>query len=152
MSKKKHKRWRLFADPRVQGQFCLRVVIYWLVCQVTFFGAMLAFASVGGKESISPAALMNLAWPAFIMSILALPFALLDAVGFSNRFAGPVLNFRRRFADLAQGKDVGEMSFRPGDYYSDLSENFNKLRTRVGSSDPVAVEQSTTADEVTVGN
>ena len=141
MSKKKHNRWRLFADPKVQGQFCLRVVVYWLMCQLTLIGTMVAFASVGGKDQISPDALRQIAFPAFLVSMLALPFALLDTVGFSNRVVGPILNFRRRFASFVKGESVPEMSFRPGDFYEDLSANFNRLRSQTPSC------PSTTIDE-----
>lgn len=130
MSKRKHKRWRLFADPQIQGQMCFRVVIYWLVCQVSIIGALVAFASLGGKDKVSPDALWAVAWPALLASFMILPFALLDAVGFSNRIAGPLLNFRRRFSQLVNGKPTEEMYFRPGDYYEDLCENFNQLRAQ----------------------
>lgn len=141
MSKKKFNRWRLFADARVQGQFCFRVVIYWLMCQVTLIGAMIAFASLGGGDGVSPDELWAVASPAFLVSLLALPFALLDAVGFSNRFAGPILNFRRRFASFVQGKPVSEMSFRPGDFYEDLSKNFNQLRSQTASCESPATNE-----------
>ena len=144
MSKKKFNRWRLFADARVQGQFCIRVVIYWVMCQLTMLGGMIAFASIGGKDQISPEVLWQIAFPAALVSLLALPFALLDAVGFSNRFSGPILNFRRRFAEFVQGKPVNEMSFRPGDFYEDLSRNFNELRSRT----PSTTCESATTEEV----
>ena len=140
-TKRKHKRWRLFADARVQGQLCFRVVIYWLVCQFTTVGAMIAFASLG--KQVSPNMIWSFVGPAFFASLMILPFALLDAIGFSNRFAGPILNFRRRFADLVNGKPTSEINFRPGDYYEDLAENYNLLRKQSHLSNNFADEQET---------
>ena len=139
-SKRKHVRWRLFADARVQGQLCFRVVIYWLVCQFTMVGAMIAFASLGGTEQVSPDVIWSFVGPAFFASLMILPFALLDAVGFSNRFSGPIHNFRQRFADLVSGKPSRELNFRPGDYYEDLAENFNLLRKQQPFSDNIVEE------------
>ena len=50
---------------------------------------------------------------------------------FTNRSAGPLLNFRRKFAKLAEGEIPDELVFRGGDKYRDIEKNYNKLRTRM---------------------
>ena len=71
--------------------------------------------------------------PALFVSSLALPLALFDLILFSNRFAGPMLNFRRKFNELVEHETAETMHLRHGDFYPDLAENFNKLRDKIQS-------------------
>ena len=133
----KNKRWRVFADPLIQGGLCLRVAAYWVSAQVVTFIAFTALASLDDQN------VSNYILPAFIAGILILPFALLDLVVFSNKFAGPIHNFRRRFNLLAKGEETGAIKFRPGDYLMDLAKNYNAVRTQLGYSDEPENEEAT---------
>ena len=73
-----------------------------------------------------------------ITSVVVLPVALLDLIVFSNRFAGPILNFRKRFDKLAKNGVVEELRFRPGDYYPELQDNFNRVCEQLAHQDPSA--------------
>ena len=122
MDKKKNKRWRLFADPKVQGGLCIRVTIYWIVCQVVFAGTICGFdwlTQGSEKEGI------HFLFQGFVVSSMFLPLVLFDLLTFSNRFAGPVWNFRNKMQKLADGEQVADVKFRPGDFYEDLMNNFN---------------------------
>ena len=114
----------MIADPKVQGILCLRVAIYWLFCQVTIFGVLFALAFLEGSAG---GVIKRMIVPAMIASLVVLPVALFDMVVFSNRFVGPVYNFRKKLSKFAGNGVIEELRFRPGDYYPDLQENFNRV-------------------------
>ncbi len=126
VSKKKNRRWRLIADAKLQGNLCLRVCAYWISCQLLVFLTMYGIAMLQGPGGNS-GSLKAYFVPAAFVSMLALPVALLDMIKFSNRFAGPIFNFRKRFDALANEQKTDVIHFRGGDYWGDLSENFNRL-------------------------
>jgi hypothetical protein len=131
-----YKRWRLIADPRIQGTLCLRVAVYWVLCQLTVFGTMFGFAFLEGSGSEG---FQHLVIPAMIASGVVLPAVIVDMISFSNRFAGPLRNFRRRFDDFATTGEFEEIRFRKGDFFPDLQENFNRI-----ASQQIRVESATT--------
>lgn len=131
MDTKSNKRWRLFADPKVQGGLCIRVIIYWAICQCIFMSTISGFdwLTQGSNESGS-----HFLFQGVIVSSLFLPLVLFDLMTFSNRFAGPVWNFRNKMQKLADGEQVENVKFRPGDFYSDLMNNFNEVnQSRFGA-------------------
>ena len=125
---KRNRRLRLFVDVKLQSSLSLRVVAYWIVCQATMASvvyAILAFeASNGHPAQGSP---WRFLVPALIGSTVVLPLVLLDVLLFSNRFAGPLLRFRRHLQQLNNGEEVGPLRFRTGDHYLDLCDEFNRF-------------------------
>lgn len=125
----------MIADPKVQGVLCLRVAIYWFFCQVTIFGVLFGLSFLEGSAA---GAIKRLIMPAMITSLVVLPVALFDMVVFSNRFVGPVYNFRKNLSKFADSGVVEELRFRPGDYYPDLQENFNRVCEQLVEQDGLA--------------
>ena len=139
------RRFRLFADTRIQGGLCLRVVFYWVLCQVSLVTVMLFGAALSGVVG-SHGGLGNI-WqiigPAVVVSLLVLPIAMFDMLVYSNKFAGPLLRFRRNFGELARGEEVRQIHFRPGDLLNDLSENYNTLvELKNAAEQPIAGDES----------
>lgn len=126
MSSRKNKRRRLLADTRIQGMLCLRIAIYWIACQAFTFGTIAAFTFLAGPGAENSSITQYIV-PAFCVSMLVLPLILLDVMVFSNRFVGPVWNFRKHLNALVNEGSCDEVRFRGGDYYRDLNDNFNKL-------------------------
>jgi hypothetical protein len=125
----KPERWRLLADPKMQGMLCFRVVVYWLLCQAIMAGTIALFAFFGnGSDS---GATGGFVFSALIASALFLPIVVVDMLFVSNRLAGPVINFRQGMNQILDCDQIEELSFRPGDYYQDLGESFNELRKRI---------------------
>lgn len=146
MKKKRDKRRRLFSDFRVQGELIVRIAAYWVVCQLavvgTFVGATILNSAVPGDE----VSVWSLIIPAVVVSSLVLPLVLFDAITFSNRFAGPLLRFRRNLAEFAETGTAENMEFRPGDFYMDLTDSFNKLVSLVDrqKDEPCPSDEPTT--------
>lgn len=147
--KTKNRRWRLFADAKIQGIVCLRIVVYWLACQIAVFATIAALASLNGAAPDADASVVRFFVPALFVSMCILPLALFDALAFTNRFTGPLLNFRQKFHKLAAAEDVDPLKFRQGDYFPDLEDNFNRLRNvilqRQRSGDEVMLEETSAA-------
>lgn len=130
--KKKRKRW--FVEPRVQGAFMLRAVVYWLSCmfcltsltsiwntitrQADFFG----FQMPGGLPTwvVPPLA-----------SLMFLPMVMYDMVRLSNRLVGPILRLRAAMRGVAQGRPTAAMSFRDGDFWREFAGEFNSVADRI---------------------
>jgi signal transduction histidine kinase len=135
MNIKRNKRWRLCADFKLQGSLCMRVAAYWMICQLSIFGTLLVFVFLH-QGSTGPETVWQMLTPALIVSTIVLPLMMLDLLVFSNRFAGPLWNFRRKLENFVETNQFDEVRFRRGDFFQDLSENFNKLceKTRVEKS------------------
>ncbi len=123
--RKKFRRIRVFADPKVQTALCIRIGIYWISCQAVMVCTMLYLAAL--DEGGSGGSLMRLITPALIVSGCLLPLAIVDILILSNRVVGPIRNFRNRFHKLVHEDAAEEISFRSGDYYKELQEDFNLL-------------------------
>jgi len=126
-----NKRWRAFADAKMQGAFCLRIVVYWLTCQIALCATVAGMASLDGSNSAGGGSVIRFIVPAFFFSLLILPLVLLDAIVFTNRIAGPLFNFRKKLNQLVETGESDRLCFRPGDYFADVARNYNCLRDRV---------------------
>ncbi len=130
MSTGQRKRKQLFVDPKVQGALILRIVLYWIVCVVAITLALLCWRIITG-----PARMFYLhfddMWfhfgPALVASFLLLPLVIYDVVKISNRFCGPLFRMRRSMRELARGEHVDPISFRDGDFWPEIAQEFNAL-------------------------
>jgi hypothetical protein len=125
------------ADWKIQGALCLRLAIYWCVCQSTFILTILGFQFLHGMSGESAAGTSS-PWqfivPAAIVSSCALPVILLDLLIFSNRFAGPLFRLKRHLHELARGSQPPEFRPRTGDYYQDLISDLNTVQKRLAET------------------
>lgn len=127
-----NRRWRLVADFRLQSLLCLRIVMYWLFCQASMVVTILGFNMlVGIDQDAAPPSIWRLLVPALFVSSLLLPVMLLDILMFSNRFAGPMLNLRRKLKSLAEGQPTPKLQFRAADFLQEICDDFNRLRSRI---------------------
>ena len=138
--KNKNRRRRVFADLKIQGGLCLRITIYWVVCQLTMVVTIMGFASL---EAPSSGHVNRYLVPALVVSSLVLPLVLLDLLIFSNRFAGPLFSFRRSLQRLSEGQAIDPIQFRSGDHLPDLSENLNRVSHRLMELENGAETQGT---------
>lgn len=127
----RNKRWRVFADAKMQGIFCARIVAYWLACQIAMCVTIVGIASLEGPGPSESGSVLRFIMPAFFVSLLILPIALFDALVFTNRIAGPLLSFRRKFSQLVATGNAEQFHVRRKDFFCDLAENFNLLREKV---------------------
>src|SRR4029079_16554737 len=145
----KSQRRRVFVDRRVQGALVLRSVFYWIFCLLTIVVMMIAWRMVTMPVLDSGVQVGSL-WaeyaPVAVASFFMLPIIVMDTVRLSNRFAGPMVRFRRELHELAEGESIHPLKFRDADYWSEMADDFNKVAAKLGALRPY----SDTATESTV--
>lgn len=141
MANNQHKRRQLFVDPRVQGALVLKTVLYWIMCVVAITLMLLCWRIVTGPARMFYTHFEDM-WfhfgPALVASFLVLPLVVYDMVRMSNRFCGPLFRLRRSLRALARGEPVAPISFRDGDFWPEIAQEFNALLVRLQRDTPVA--------------
>jgi len=135
--KRTHRRWRLFADMKLQGSLLLRTAFYWMGCQALMVCTVLAFQWL--TEDTSNA--WDLMIPGIVVTSLCLPIVLFDLIVFSNRYAGPMLQISRWINGNADGKSVKGVRFREGDFFPGLDEKLNKINSMLHEDNVAHDEQ-----------
>lgn len=123
-------RKQLYMGSKVQVALLSRVVMYWCA----YMGAIAAFVLIW-RIVTGPARLFYThfedMWfhfgPAVIASLILLPLLLWDMLRVSNRFVGPLTRMRMHFRMGARGEQVPPVHFREGDFWHEVSEEFNAL-------------------------
>lgn len=128
------KRLKLFVDPKVQAPLLRRVAFYWIVSLVLM--SLLACIQIGMS---SPSASFGLKLsrvlmafgPSLITAVLILPLVLVDCIRYSNRFAGPMHRLMKHAKQLADTGQAEPITFREGDFWYDLADQFNRIGERM---------------------
>lgn len=128
------KRRKLFVDPKVQGAFLARIVLYWFLCVAAAGTAMFSWMFFTGGPSAMYRPLAEF-WthfePAVYISLLMLPVILFDCTRLTNRLAGPMFRIRREMHKLSLGEPTQPVHLRNGDYWTEFADEFNLVRQRV---------------------
>ena len=145
----RNQRRRFFVDRQVQGALIRRAVVYVLLVVVLIaFLSSLCIAVLEGP--LSGRQLAEGMWarlgPAWVASILLIPVVVIDCIRLSNRFAGPMLRFRRAMKDVSDGKDVSLIRLRKGDFWYEFAEDFNRMLRKKEAAE-LLVERKAEADE-----
>ena len=144
-------RWirkRVSVDFGLQGSLCLRVATYWILC-LCVVGGLFAGRMVF-TDTPDPVWYWGLEYGMMLaLSLIILPFVIVDALIYSNRFAGPMYRFRAELRRLVNGEKVRPISFRPGDFHSEMAKDFNVLieRLQAAEKDGSNVNSATPGDE-----
>lgn len=131
---KRHLRRRYFVDPKVQTGLLKRIAFYW-TASILFLTLPIAFAKVLAEPSVffldHIVNVFTTHWPVLAMLMFFLPFAMNDAIKFSNRFTGPVFRLRSELRNFEAGQCLKPIKFRQGDYWHDLAEGINRVGKRL---------------------
>jgi hypothetical protein len=129
-----YKRKKFFVDPKVQGAFLLRIFVYWFLCIVSSGTILIAWIMLTGSNRVMLHPVAEF-WaqfgPAVIVSGLMLPILMFDCVRLTNRLAGPVFRLRREMRNLVQGVPTRPIHLRPGDFFTELADDYNAIRERM---------------------
>ncbi|QDU56294.1 hypothetical protein [Aeoliella mucimassa] len=135
-----HARQHKFVDSKVQGRLVGLFVRCWAMSLVTagiltVLGWMFITPGLGGF--IGPNEFMSSILPMVLVgavaSLLVMPFMLWKMVCDTNRFAGPLLRFRRHLREAADSGELVPIEFRDEDDWHDLANAFNDLVSRINS-------------------
>ncbi len=123
-------RKRLYVDSKVQTALLARVVLYWCAYLAAVAACILVWRIVTGPARVFYTHFDDM-WfhfgPAVVVSFLLLPLLLWDMLRLSNRFVGPLTRLRERFRMGANGQEVPPIHFREGDFWHEVSEEFNAM-------------------------
>ena len=139
------KRKSLFVDPKVQSALAVRLAVHWLL-----FAAITAVITISLKWFSDPfqpfssllSAFFNDQWPMLLTMALLLPTFIYDSLKLSNRFAGPVIRFRRHVNEIADGGELKHLQFRKGDFWHELAGDFNRMLARFRENEEAAAAVS----------
>ena len=133
-------RHRFFVDNNVQGRLLSLLVRCWALSLLIAGGLTVAgwiFITPGVNGFIGPNSMMGSILPMMLVgivsSLLALPVMMWKLVRDSNRFAGPLVRFRRYLREAAESGQLVNIHFRDGDDWQDLAEAYNDLVARINS-------------------
>jgi hypothetical protein len=143
-----HLRQRIFVDAEVQGALIRRVIVHWVAFAATLamiLGAVQFFSNPLASFDEHLALFPRRHGLTFIVLVLLLPAFLWDTARLSHRFSGPVLRLRRMMKELAGGEDPGELRFRDGDFWLELGDHFNGIRSRLVQGGELCEASSTVA-------
>lgn len=118
-------------DRQVQWAISRRIVLHWFlfaVCLVLVnivIRTIVTITEVPVLEAIKLAATRQLS--VIVVMSMMLPMFLLDTLKLSNRFAGPIYRLRQALSRLAAGEPSQPLTFRAGDFWSEVADDFNRL-------------------------
>lgn len=124
-------RRRFLIDPKVQWAIIRHMTLHWSLTIL----ALLAIG-IGVQVVYSPSDLtvwnaigrsVGAQAPLLCLMFMLYPVYVWDIIKLSHRFSGPMLRFRRTLNELAEGGDSAPIKFRPGDFWHDAAEDFNRF-------------------------
>jgi hypothetical protein len=124
-------RERYLSDPAVQWTLIRHVMLHWSMTLLSLIAiGILAQMFFGGKnqsfvETVGVS--FSQQTPLLLVMFMLIPVYLRDVLKVSNRFAGPMKRLRATLRDLADGKVGQRMKFRPGDFWQETAEDFNRF-------------------------
>jgi hypothetical protein len=127
---KPSKRKNLFVDPKVQSALAIRLTLHWIL-----FAAFVSVISISVKWFANPfqsigglfSGFLSEQWPVLLTMGLLLPAFIYDSLKLSNRFAGPIIRFRKTMLTITETGTPRHLKFRKGDFWHDLANDFNDM-------------------------
>jgi methyl-accepting chemotaxis protein len=155
MPKPKTKRQQLLIDRKVQGALARRVLLHWAVFVTLVFTVSIGLRVMAefNERSIleSAAAGFHQNISVLLVVLALLPWFVRDTLQISNRFAGPITRLRRSMRDLAAGEETEAIQFRDGDFWDEVSGEFNILLAKHNAMQ-ASIEALNTAASDTVAS
>lgn len=129
-------RGKLYIDKRVQGALARRVLTHWGLFFMASSVTLLALQYFLGEPGLTLGEHLSVIWSQYalfvVLMVAMLPSFVYDTIRLSNRFAGPIVRLRRGLQELNNGEEeVEHMNFRDGDFWLELSDDFNQLAEKV---------------------
>lgn len=132
-------RGKLYVDKKVQGALAWRIVFHWFVFFILSLICLFTLEYFMGDPNLSFSGHMAVLWQKYaffvLLMICIVPSFVYDSMKLSNRFAGPMVRLKESIRELADGETVKELKFRDGDFWQDVSSEFNRMAKNVTPAD-----------------
>lgn len=128
------KRKTFLVEKQVQGALGWRIAAHWFIflglsmfvnCSLQMLGS---FDRGSIWSSLQKAMLGQVGSVAVLLALL--PWFIHDSLKLSNRFAGPMVRLRKSIIALSTQEETRPVSFRSGDFWQEIADDFNQLRLR----------------------
>lgn len=134
------RRIQKLVDHEVQSSLARRLVLHWVLFMLAIMVGALMWVRLIEAPTATWAEVLRIGFwhltPVVVISIAIVPMFIKDAIGLSNRFAGPIIRVRRALADYADGKSTEPVEFRHGDFWKSLAHEVNRAISKpVGKVD-----------------
>ena len=132
-----------FIDSNVQGALTRRIIFHWLVFMAVTSVVAFVLQVLSDPFRGLTSHLQDLWWsqgPFLLVTVFLLPVFVMDAVKLSHRFAGPIFNLRRSIRSVAAGDQPRKVSFRKGDFWQDLADDYNQMLVTLKALPPESNE------------
>jgi hypothetical protein len=133
------KRRKLYIDRKIQGSLAVRILIHWIAFFVVSLSLTLLFHFLADPVTPFTAHIQDVLSSHrhfLIVSLVMVPAFVYDSIQLSNRFAGPILRFRRLIQEIGYGNSIEPLRFRDGDFWHDLSLDLNAMLDRLKLLEP----------------
>ena len=127
-------RRQLLVNGPIQGALITRVVLYWLMSMAIQAMLILFLSSGTGSGDELYQRGQQFWWQmqlVVVSSLFTLPLLVLDVVKLSHRWVGPIYRLRLAMQALAHEDKVPPLTFRAGDYWKELADDFNIAAERI---------------------
>lgn len=125
------KRTTFLVDPVVQWAIGRRVIMHWLLFGVCLITANVMLQTIVTMTEMPFGAAIRIATlqqiSVMVVMAMMLPMFVLDTMKLSNRFAGPMYRIRNALVKIPTGEPMNELTFREGDFWADVAEDFNRV-------------------------
>jgi hypothetical protein len=133
MDSKRYKRTKTFIDRKVQGALVRRMAFHWFTFLLIGTAVTIVFQYLTDPfKGLDAHFRYFLGHQSGFLAVMfcVTPIFLYDTVKLSHRFAGPILRLRRGLHELASGDEAERVTFRPGDFWGELADDFNAILDR----------------------
>ncbi len=129
---------RLYVDKKVQGALAHRVIFHFVM--FIFVGAMVGLFLQFLSDPFKPldthiSTFWSQSGPYVIAMLCMLPVFIKDTVALTHRMAGPIVRLRGHIRPIAAGEDVAPLTFRDGDFFTDVPPLFNEMMTTLNRAE-----------------
>lgn len=113
-----------------QGKLQWRLVMYWLIYQVSMWNFLFCWQLLGegkGNPLEQYYRFIGVNYPALFCLAILVPFFAWDAMRFTHRVAGPIYRFRQTLQAIAAGEPVRQVKLRNGDHLNEVADDINEM-------------------------
>ncbi|MCR9295417.1 MAG: hypothetical protein NXI32_22085 [bacterium] len=133
-----HSRKRVLVDQSVQGALAKRICFHWVVFFLLSLLCLFSLEYFLGDPTLTLGGHLSVLWNKYgfflLLMVAIIPSFVYDTLKLSNRFAGPMIRIKQSIRKLADGEAVSELKFRDGDFWCDVSDDFNRMVQRVNQN------------------
>lgn len=130
-----HSRGKFYVDKTVQGALAKRIVFHWCIFFLLSVISIFSLEYFLGDPNLTFGGHAYIVWQKYaffvVLMVSIIPSFVYDSFKLSNRFAGPMVRLKNALKSAADGEQPEKIKFRDGDFWVEVSDEFNRLADRL---------------------